>query len=292
VSRGRTLVALALACALLSATTRVATAQGPSSREPAGSDVGYVAVNALLGALTGGIGSHARGRSFRDGFVRGFLGGGVSYLGKRVSGASFPAAGLLGRQIGAAGASVVRSAAFGTGLLDTLVVPVGPARVYVALTSGSASTVRLDLEETAWLVHRLTSDRVSFDLARTLSAGSFVFTGERDLGGDGDTARGRAASGVVSVREIDEGIDEASFAHERVHIVQFDYLKIVQGLPTEGWAREELGIGWGSALHHLDFGVGQYPLVWILTAPWFSHSRQVLEIEAEHIEAIRAASGR
>jgi len=285
-------VTLAVTAALLTCLAGPAHARQAAAADRAGGDLGYVAVNALVGGLMGGVASRARGRSFLDGFARGFLGGAVSYLGKRVSGAAFAGAGLVGRQIGAAGASMVRSAAFGTGLLDTLVVPLGPARVYLALGEPARSTFRLDLDETAWLLYGITSDRLAFDVDRSLSAGSLVFMGEGGLRGEEDTARGRAAPGIISLRQVGDGVDEASFAHERVHVVQFDYLKIVQGLPSEGWVREQLGIGWGSALHHVDVGVGQYPLVWMISDPWFSHSDQILEIEAEHIEALREVSGR
>jgi hypothetical protein len=249
-------------------------------------DLSYFAANAMIGGLTAGIASQIRGRGFMEAFVKGALGGGLSFFGKRITAEPIGGAGFVGRQVGALGASIVRSSAFGSGgLLDTLVVPLGPLRAYVVPGQISSSTWRVDLEEMAWLVYGLTSPRLSFSAVESLSSGSLVFTSEGPIRGDGDTASGRAAPGIISVRLDEGGVPNSVLAHERVHINQFDFVKIVGGLPAEGLVRRGFGladVGW---LEHVDFGIGEYPFVFLLTGQWLPRSRQIFEIEAEYYEA-------
>ena len=256
-----------------------------SGQSPSG-DLGYWSANAIIGGFTAGIASRARGRSFVRGFWQGMVGGSVAYLGKRVTSEPFTGAGFLGRHVGALGASIVRSAAFGSGLLvDTLVVPLGPIRGYVATASGGA-TWRIDVEELAWLIYGMASERLRFAARESLSSGSFVFTADGGIRDDLDTTTGRAAPGIVSLRLTDRGlIDDDVLAHERVHINQFDFVKIVAGLPTEGWLGRSMGIPGGGFLRHLDFGIGEFPFTYALTGGWLDRSNQLFEIEAEYFEA-------
>lgn len=94
-------------------------------------DLNFLSANALLGGITAGIVSHLRHGSFSTGFTRGALGGAVAYGGKRTAAAGFAGAGFLGRQLGAVGGSITRNAALDIGLLDTLILPVGPLRIFV-----------------------------------------------------------------------------------------------------------------------------------------------------------------
>ncbi|MEX2465963.1 MAG: hypothetical protein WD995_03590, partial [Gemmatimonadota bacterium] len=90
----RAAVLVTVAFGVLSAPASLA-AQATIQRD--GGDLAYLSVNALVGGLSAGIFSHARGGSFFEPFARGALGGSVSYFGKRLSGGGFPAAGLVGR---------------------------------------------------------------------------------------------------------------------------------------------------------------------------------------------------
>jgi len=272
--------------------THVAAQETGSAGLTADRDRAYLSANALLGGLTAGVSSSVRGGPFLEPFVRGAIGGAISYGGKRLSGADFSASGLIGRQVAAAGASMVRSAAFGDGWLDTLFVPLGPGRLHVPLRSGERAAYRIDLEEVAWLLHGLTQDHLTLDVARTVSSGAFVFTGEDQLRGEDDTAIGRASPGVISIRRSGAEQDDATLAHERVHIAQLDYLKIVGGLPLEGALRRTWGLEPGGWHDHVEVGIGHYPMLWLLTAPWRAHGARPLEREAEHVEAIRAGGAR
>ena len=73
-------------------------------------DVTFLGLNALTSGLSAGLLQVVRGESFTDGFARGALGGSVHYAGMRISAQRFDGAGLLGRQVSAAGISMVRNA--------------------------------------------------------------------------------------------------------------------------------------------------------------------------------------
>lgn len=263
-----------------------ASGQTPAPAVEEWGDLGYVSVNAVLGGLTAGITSAVRGGPFFEPFAHGVLGGATSYVGKRVSGGGFWGAGLVGRQVAATGASMVRSAAFGDGLLDTLFLPLGPGRLHVPIGSDGRTGYRLDLEEVGWVVYSLTREHLSFDAGRTLSAGAFVFVGDERLRGEHDDALGRAAPGVISIRDSGP-VPQATLAHEQAHIAQLDHLKIVWGLPLEGVLRKAVGLRTGTWLAHVEAGLGHYPILWLLTAPWSEHGSRPLEREAEYMESIR-----
>ena len=264
----------------------LARAQASPATVHAAGDLTYLSLNAVLGGLTAAVTSAARGGSFFEPFAHGVLGGAASYAGKRVTASGFWGAGLVGRQVSAAGASMVRSAAFGNGLLDTLYLPLGPGRLHVPIGSGAGVGYRLDLEEIAWVAHSLTREHLSFDLGLSLSSGAFVFLGDERLRGEHDNALGRAAPGVISMRSPAPDL-EATLAHEQAHLAQLDYLKIVWGLPLEGWLRRSAGIPSDSWIRHFETGIGHYPVLWLLTKPWPAHGSRPLEREAEHIERIR-----
>jgi hypothetical protein len=277
-------LAVALATGLIARPVDVL-AQTPVAADGAAGDLTYLSVNAFLGGLTGGVTSAARGGPFLRAFAHGALGGAASYAGKRLSGSTFWGAGFVGRQVAAAGASVVRSSAFGDQLLDTLFLPVGPGRLHVPIGSGAAPGYRIDLEELGWLAYSVSRAHLSLDVGRSLSSGAFVFVGDERLRGEHDNALGRAAPGLISIRS--EGPDlEATLAHEQVHIAQLDHLKIVWGLPLEGWLRQMAGERTDSWTTRFESGVGHYPMLWLLTTPWSEHDSRPLEREAEYIESL------
>ncbi len=256
----------------------------PVSAQSTGArDLQLVGANALISGLTAGLSSLTRGRDFSPAFISGFVGGGLSYVGKMVSAADFTASGLLGRQLGAVGASAVRSAAFGNASLDTLFLPIGPFRLHVNTANPRESKASLDVEETAWLVHALSVDAFRFDPRESLSSGSFVFVGKDGSWSDSDPALGRTRPGTIKIRR-GANRDRSVLIHERTHILQFDYLKIVGGLPIEGRIRRMLGEPDTSFLRHIRLGAGHYPIISLIGAPWFNRAHNIFEIEAEYFE--------
>jgi len=218
---------------------RVATAQTPPiTITPVSPEtprwVGHFTVlagNATLGALTGGVLQKLKGGSFKDGFVRGALGGAVIYAGKRTAALDFWGAGLLGREVNAVGVSMVRNASDGQGTFSRLFLPLGPlpVRVTVGLTDGFHVQPQLDLSAAAWLTYGLVESRLSLDLGQSLSSGAAAFRADRrQLLEDGVSLGGFAVARSVFLSDplafpvpFDWG---KVVAHEQVHVLQQDFV--------------------------------------------------------------------
>lgn len=253
---------------LLSFSVRSAAAQGVGSPqiEAHPNDLALAALNAALGGVAAGILRAATHRGFAHGFVGGAFGGAVSYAGRRISAEEFAGAGLMGREVGAIGASMTRSAAFGTGVLDTLVLPIGPLRAYLASRDLTRAAVRVDAAELTWIGLAIATPRFRFDLGRSLSSGSVVFVTDRGIRGPSDDARGMTLDGTVFLLADQSSRMVDALAHERVHITQLEYLKIAFGLPYERWIGRAIGLSPNWFGRHFDVGIGHYPM-WLLLSP-------------------------
>lgn len=247
-------------------------------------DLNFASANILLGGLTGGITSYLRGGSFSRGFTRGALGGGVGYFGKRITSARFEGAGLLGRQIGAVGGSIVRNSSLEAGILDSLIIPLGPIRAHISPFALGRTTFRVDLHEASWLAYALTVDRLDIDWRRTLSAGAPVFMTNSAIRNELGRVNGVTAGGLIVLSRRSSSALQDVLAHERVHITQVDFLKASIGYPLESWARHTTGLTRFPLLDHvlvgLAHGLVQYPL----SGAW-GRSRDLFEVEAEFLEA-------
>lgn len=199
-----------------------------------------LSANAALGAVTAGIIQRLHGGSFKDGFVRGALGGTVIYAGKRVAAERFFAAGLTGREIAATGASLVRNASQGVGSLDRLVLPVGIVKVYWNRPARNVA-VHLDAIATGYTVYGVVEKELHFDAHETFSSGAPVFkTDDKVITSSvGEHSAGVQAEGVVFravVPPWGNEFLERALAHERMHILQDDQLFITWNQPLEHWA--------------------------------------------------------
>lgn len=200
--------------------------------------VALVSVNALIGGLSAGVSQAIRGGSFQDGFTRGAAGGAVAFGGRWVAVENFPGAGFLGRQLSAAGVSVVRNAGEGRSSLSRLAVPLGPLSLYVLRDSATTRVdARLDLHGTTWLLAALADDRIVLDGLATISAGAPVFRSPRHrLGSDGFHPRGLEIGGLILLgSDADNLPGRDVLAHERVHVLQYDFMQEVWGDPIEAW---------------------------------------------------------
>lgn len=224
--------------------------QGP--RHDVASFAGNIAISGVLAGLV----RAASGDSFWRAFLKGCAGGAVSFGAKELATSDLPGAGLLGREMNSVGASVVRAATLGGGMLDTLILPLGPVRLYVS-TRDSGVRARLDVDAVAWATYAMLTPRFSFDLDRSLSAGALVFTSSEPLFYSGDDADGRVGGGTVFLDKIHA---EEVLPHELVHVAQIDFLKIVVGLPLEDLAVRRLGLAQLPVLSWLDLGIGHYPI--------------------------------
>jgi hypothetical protein len=220
---------------------------GYTSRTPTW--VGHFTVlsaNAVLGGLTGGIIQELRGGSFQDGFARGALGGAVIYSGKRITAENFFAAGLLGREIAAVGASVVRNASDGIGSFDRLILPAGFMRIYWDRARGGVHA-KVDAYAAGLVVYAIAQDHLELDARASLSAGVAVFRTDNEVitfGTDEQHAAGVSRGGIVLRSYVPgwgkEFLDRA-FAHERVHVAQDDQLFITLNDRLDDWLFTKLG---------------------------------------------------
>ncbi|HSM61279.1 MAG TPA: hypothetical protein VK849_10800 [Longimicrobiales bacterium] len=245
-------------------------------------DLNFLAANALLGGLTAGISSRLRGGSFSEAFARGALGGGVTYLGKRTAAARFDGAGLLGREVGAVGASIVRNAGLGIPVLDTLVLPLGPLRAFVPTGEPARARVRVDANDVAWLVSALAHDRLTLDWGESASAGAPVFRASGWLRARGDTASGQHSAGLVLVSDLPPVEVDDVLAHERAHLLQTDFFEIAVAYPLEDALGRWMGLDESPVLRAIVPGVAYYPVL----APFYGmkRSRSPLEVEADFLE--------
>jgi len=270
-SPGLIVVAFALTLA------RVAAAQGPfitiTPGPPEGprwvDHVSVLAGNATIGALTAGVLQKLKGGSFKDGFVRGAVGGAVSYAGKRAAAQDFWGAGLLGREINAVGVSMVRNASDGEPTFSRLYLPVGPlpARATVRFTRGVAVQAQLDVAAAGWLAAGLLGSRLNLDVAESFSSGAPVFEAAgRWLVESEHSVLAYAAGRSVFLG--DPGLYRRAppprarvLAHERVHVLQQDFVLTAWSDPLALAALNRFGAG-----RRMQRYVTLDALGWVVTA--------------------------
>jgi hypothetical protein len=192
-----------------------------------------LSANALLGGLTAGITRRLRGGSFQDAFLEGLLGGSALYAGKRIAAERFAGAGFLGRETAAVGISVVRNAAENTGLLDRLILPVGPVRVELRRRAPRSVRLLVDPIALGWTVWAITEPELHFDAGASLSSGTPIFlTDDKVLQFGDDTvhAAGVTKAGVAFVADVPgfgEDFRRRALSHERVHVLQQDHISLL-----------------------------------------------------------------
>lgn len=200
--------------------------------------------NALLAGLAAGLEQRMRGGSFLRGFGTGALGGAVAYWGRKLGASRATGAGLAGRTVHALGSGVVRNAAGGADPLESMNVPLGPLR-FRSDRDGGARTFELRVSAAEALVGiwAVATPHLAFDASRSLSAGALVFE-SRELRMEvrGREVRGISLGGTVLLSGSREFEDEvsATFAHERVHVLQHDFADRLWTSRAERWLLERL----------------------------------------------------
>lgn len=226
-----------------------------------------ISANVLIGAATAGISAVITGEPFGEAFVKGAFGGAVSYTGKRISAAQFDGAGIAGRTVNAFGASIVRNSGAGRGMLDEIVLPVGPVTLYWTTATPRADAglhTRVDISQAAYVGYLAWNDTYTIDWSASLSSGVPVFQTPGQMAGatmgDRATIGGRMIGGyerlgavVVSDPNLVWTNQYATLlAHERTHVLQHDYVHIVSE-PIESWA---MGLvpGGSAVAQYVDVG--------------------------------------
>lgn len=247
----RVATTLALGCVLLAPAPAIPQSIGP---QPDGTwqtrawmgDVVFLSATVLLGALTAGVSRKVGHGSFQEGFARGALGGAVAYGGRRLAVADFWGAGLLGREVSAAGASVVRNAGEGRPVFSRLTLPLGPVGIQVRRGEDAGVRFRLDANATVWLFSALADNRLKLDASASLSAGVPVFRapGRRPVSDESAGSLGVALPGVIVLAgDADWRRRDDVLAHERVHVLQYDFGQEIWGDPLEAWLVNKLPTG-------------------------------------------------
>jgi hypothetical protein len=227
-----------------------------------GTHVQVLGINAALGGITAGIRKHHRGGSFWRGFLEGAAGGGAIYAGKWVSAEGFWGAGLVGRQVAAVGTSVVRNSSENRPLFEQLMLPLGPLRLYADLGGTVPARLKLDLLASGTFAYRLLSSDARFDGDASLSAGTPVFF--TDVAPNPGWY-GNNTAGVILLRQEPEAgparvTGDMVFAHERIHLIQYDQAMQSWSTPLEQWLLPKLpGGSW--LARHVDVGLVMIPAV-------------------------------
>lgn len=255
----------------------VALAVAPSGAAAQATVSGEVAIfgaNALIGGITAGFGAWVRGESFVDAFAEGALGGSAMYAGKRLATADVAGAGLVGRFISATGSSIVRNGLAGRDRFDRLIFPLGPITLYWTTPDDHSDlSAKLDLGRSIFLGVLAFDPDLELDWAATASAGAPVFrTPGRAIEGESGAVGGIELLGTIALSDpavLPPGHHERILAHERVHVLQDDFLSIAWADPIEDWLLGHVP-GGAVARRYVDVG-GVYAAlgaVLMLTLPY------------------------
>ena len=264
-----------------------------AGRSSSASDLAFLGGNVALGGLTAALIQKWRGGSFWAAFLDGALGGAVAYGGKRLAVERFYGAGLAGRQVAAVGTSMVRNASDGRGALDQLVLPFGFARLYLRRDATSPipleAQIKLDVPTVLTATFVALWENADFDVSASVSAGALVFVGRERW--EEESWIGTQAAGVLWLRgNPDDPYPDversAVFAHERVHVTQYDFSFLAWGDPIESPLIERIPSGaWID--RHFDLGLNM--AAWGLANWLVSHDRRPWEREARFLTRVSSS---
>lgn len=204
-----------------------------------GRDVRLLAANAVIGGATVGVRQLLRGRPAWPAVRGGLAGGALAYAGKRMAVERWRGAGFAGRELAAVGHSIVRNASEDRPLLSRLMLPIGPLHLYVRPDSRTWLRARIDAPSAvAALLLAATGNQL--DGPASLSAGALVFRMRsvpmRDVAGE--CIPGATFGSVIALSDVDGLATDSRnpiWAHERVHVLQYDQLFTTMGDPAEHW---------------------------------------------------------
>lgn len=223
-------------------------------------------LNMLIGGTTAALFRLIDGDFAWNALWKGGLGGGLAYVGKRVAVEDFYAAGLVGREVASVGGSVVRNASTGRGLLEEVVLPLGPVRLYVSKERGIIPRVDLATVVASGAFLAIYDARLDFEAS--LSSGALVFRGTPPMPGV------TTAGAMVVWPDMPAMEGPRLMAHERIHVIQYDQISFSWGERAERWVTGQTP-GVGDILDRFDLGITalslQTGLSWMLdyhVRPW------------------------
>jgi hypothetical protein len=234
--------------------------------------------NGAIGGTVAGVRALVTGKREWRALLAGFGGGVLTGVGKQVAGARFTGAGLIGRQVGAAGTSLIYSATADTAVLFA---PIGPATLELRPRAANRVRVRLNAAQLLTLGLAAGEGRAHFDGDATLWAGTPVFRRPRTKMPVSENTNGYATPGAIFLAhdELTPGeMRRTVLPHETVHVVQWDAFSYLVTLPIERAVIERLPGGrWLS--RYVDIGV-LAPLTVYAAAQHIPYVRQPWEREA------------
>lgn len=212
-----------------------------------------LAINGAIGGVVAGLRSLFTGNRGWRVVLAGAGGGVVQGVGKQLAASRFSGAGLLGREVSAAGVSLTYSAT-----VDTTVIfaPIGPVMLEIRPRSARHVRARVSAVDIATIAAAAIDGHSNFDLGLTLSAGAPVF-----LRPSSRMPMGYADGGFTQVGTIflaneagDESRRQVLLPHESVHILQWDAYSQLAALPIERRIAQHIpGIRWVE--RYIDLGV-------------------------------------
>ena len=228
--------------------------------------------NALLSGVAAGVAAMIRSDPVLPAFARGAGGGVVAYSGKLVAVRPGPGWGLVGRQLTSVGGSLVGNELAGRKSLEQINLAFGPVRAYIGSEVDGVDW-RLDVPALGAIAYGLIKG-MDMDPWATLSSGALVFRGGA-----------QAMPGTVFVP--DGGRTERYvFAHERVHVLQFDQAFLSLGEPFEYWLGRRFP-ALDSTLRNLDFNLPVLLATAYLGLSVWEHRDQPWEKEAFYLARTR-----
>ena len=265
--------------ALPAAALLLALASPPVAAQPsAEARARNLLANGAIGGAIAGVRALIAGKREWRALAAGFGGGVLTGVGKQVAAARWVGAGLIGRQVGAAGTSLIYSATADTAVLFA---PIGPATLELRPRSPSRARLRLNVAQTLTLVHAAGEGSAHVDRGATLSTGTPVFRRPRRKMPVSDNTNGYATPGAIFLArdELRPGeMRRTVLPHETVHVVQWDAYSYLVTLPLERAVVRRLpGGGWLS--RHVDVGL-LAPLTVYAAAQRIGYQHQPWEREA------------
>ena len=175
----------------------------------------YFAINAALGAVTAGVSSQLHGGPFWRALPPGAFGGALVFVGKLTTIRQWQAAGFVGREIGAAGSSIVQNVSLNKPMLERFVFPLGPTRLYLTTRDSTSARLKIDFAGTLATIYAATRPHSRMDFSASLRAGAPVFMVPRPT--SGPVWEGRHLAGIIQV------VNANAISHELVHVAQYDF---------------------------------------------------------------------
>jgi hypothetical protein len=190
--------------------------------------------NALAGGVTAAVTAWIRRQDSAPAFLKGSVGGAIGYTGKRVAVQRFDGAGLLGRQVGAVGHSIVANGGAGRDWFSEVWLAAGP--IWFQVSPASERRARFNVNDVVTAFWAISRAELEFDPGSSASTGAVVFRAadHQFSAPHGGAAVGKAIGSVVLVGSTNRPADVIS--HEVVHVIQHDLVLHAWSEPIEGWA--------------------------------------------------------